>query len=114
MIEQILPAAVASAEAFADPLDVVLFPEEEALVAKAVDKRRREFATARGCARSALAAFGFPPASIMTGENGAPRWPAGVVGSIMPSPKARLSGQRATRSGASGSPGREGCSCRSR
>jgi 4'-phosphopantetheinyl transferase EntD len=82
LIEQILPAGMACAEAFSDPLDVMLFPEEEAQVAKAVDKRRREFATARGCARSALAALGFSPAPIMTGERGAPQWPAGVVGSI--------------------------------
>ena len=45
VIEEILPAGVASAEAFGDPLSVVLFPEEEAQVSRAVDKRRREFAT---------------------------------------------------------------------
>lgn len=82
MIEKILPATVASAEAFGDPLDAVLFPEEEELVARAVEKRRREFATARSCARSALADLGIAPAPIQRGERGAPRWPAGVVGSI--------------------------------
>ena len=82
MIESILPAAVASSEAFADLQDVVLFPEEEVALARAVDKRRREFATARGCARSALAALGVAPAPIMRGENGAPQWPPGIVGSI--------------------------------
>lgn len=82
MIEQILPPGVACAEAFVDPADAVLFPEEEALVATAVDKRRREFATARGCARSALAALGVPPAPILPGKRGAPRWPPGFVGSI--------------------------------
>jgi 4'-phosphopantetheinyl transferase EntD len=82
MIEKILPAQVACAEAFADPPDVALFPEEEALIARAVDKRRREFATARNCARSALAALGVPPAAIPAGEKGSPQWPAGFVGSI--------------------------------
>jgi 4'-phosphopantetheinyl transferase EntD len=82
MIERILPAGVASAEAFADPPDAALFPEEAALVAKAVEKRRREFATARGCARGALAALGVPPAPILRGERGAPQWPPGIVGSI--------------------------------
>jgi 4'-phosphopantetheinyl transferase EntD len=82
VIEQILPAGVASAEAFGDPPDPMLFPEEEALVDRAVDKRRREFATARGCARSALAAIGIPPAPIMPGDRGAPQWPPGIVGSI--------------------------------
>ncbi len=82
MIEAILPAGVSSAEAFSDPLDAMLFPEEMAVVAKAVDKRRREFATARNCARKALAGIGVSPFPIMAGERGAPLWPPGVVGSI--------------------------------
>ena len=82
MIGQILPAAVASAEAFEDPPALTLFPEEEALMNRAVDKRRREFTTARACARTALAALGVRPAPIMPGERGAPQWPPGIVGSI--------------------------------
>jgi 4'-phosphopantetheinyl transferase EntD len=82
MIEKIVPAAVACAEAFADPPDAVLFPEEEALVAAAVGARRREFATGRGCARAALAELGVPPAPVLRGERGEPRWPPGIVGSI--------------------------------
>ena len=82
MIGEILPATVAFAEAFADPPDVVLFPEEEALLVRAVEKRRREFGTARHCARTALGALGVPPAPILPGEAGAPQWPAGIVGSI--------------------------------
>jgi enterobactin synthetase component D / holo-[acyl-carrier protein] synthase len=82
LIEKILPAGVACAEAFTDPPDIALFPEEEALLARAVDKRRREFATARGCARRALADLGVAPAPILRGERGAPQWPPGIVGSI--------------------------------
>ena len=82
MIEKILPAGMACAEAFADPPDVALFPEEEALIARAVDKRRREFTTGRSCARTALAALGVPPAPILRGDRGAPRWPSGYAGSI--------------------------------
>jgi 4'-phosphopantetheinyl transferase EntD len=82
MIEEILPPEVASAEAFDDSAVVALFPEEEEVVARAVDKRRREFATARGCARRALATLGLPPAAIVPGERGAPAWPSGVVGSM--------------------------------
>lgn len=66
MIEQLLPAAAASAEAFGDLPGALpgaaLFPEEERVVAKAVDKRRREFTTARACARAALGKLGLPPA----------------------------------------------------
>src|SRR3569833_2826929 len=82
MIELILPPEVASAEACDVSGEVDLFPEEEAAVARAVDKRRREFTTARGCARRALAVLGLPPVPIVPGERGAPTWPAGVVGSM--------------------------------
>ena len=82
MIEDILPSEVSAAEAFADLPGVTLFPEEEAVVARAVDKRRREFTTARGCARAALAGLGLPPVPIVPGLRGAPQWPAGVVGSM--------------------------------
>jgi 4'-phosphopantetheinyl transferase EntD len=82
MIEEILPPEVAAVEAFADPPDGVLLPEEEAVVQRAVEKRRREFTTARVCARAALARLGFPPVPILPGPRGAPQWPPGVVGSI--------------------------------
>jgi 4'-phosphopantetheinyl transferase EntD len=82
VIRRILPASVAAAEAFGDPAEITLFPEEEALISRAVDKRRREFGTARTCARRALADLGRPPVAIMRGERGAPVWPDGVVGSI--------------------------------
>lgn len=82
MIEELLPARATAVEAFADPPDAALFPEEEAVVRRAVDKRRREFATGRACARQALAALGYPPAPILPGPRGAPRWPAGAVGSL--------------------------------
>ena len=82
MIEKILPDGIACAESFGDQLDAELFPEEEELIARAVDKRRREFRTARACARTALAGLGVPPAPILSGERGAPVWPPGIVGSI--------------------------------
>ena len=47
-----------------------------------MDKRRREFTTARACARRALASLGVAPAPILPGERGAPQWPPGIVGSI--------------------------------
>jgi 4'-phosphopantetheinyl transferase EntD len=82
MIEQILPSVAASAEAYADLPGTALFPEEEAMLTRAVDGRRREFTTARGCARRALAALGMAPVPILRGERGAPQWPPGFVGSI--------------------------------
>ncbi|HWG01403.1 MAG TPA: 4'-phosphopantetheinyl transferase superfamily protein [Trebonia sp.] len=82
MIEQILPPGVAYGEAFADPPGAELFPEEAAIVARAVEKRRREFTTGRDCARTALRGLGFGPVPILAGERGAPQWPPGVVGTI--------------------------------
>jgi 4'-phosphopantetheinyl transferase EntD len=82
LIEKILPAKVASAEAFDDPSDAVLYPREEELISRAVDKRRREFRTVRHCARQALRQLGLPPAEVLRGERGEPQWPAGVVGSM--------------------------------
>lgn len=82
MIGDLLPAEVAAAEAFGDPTDVVLFASEEAVIARAVAKRRQEFATVRHCARTALARLGHPPAPVLPGRRGAPQWPQGVVGSM--------------------------------
>ncbi|MFC5835912.1 4'-phosphopantetheinyl transferase family protein [Nonomuraea insulae] len=82
MIERILPGSVVAVEAFDDDPDAMLFPEEEAVVAQAVAKRRKEFATVRGCARTALAELGFAAVPILPGERGAPIWPPGVVGSM--------------------------------
>ena len=82
MIAGILPPEVSVAEEFGDVPGVLLFPEEEAVIARAVDKRRREFTTARACARAALDKLGLPPVPIVPGLRGAPGWPAGIVGSI--------------------------------
>ncbi|MFC5754803.1 4'-phosphopantetheinyl transferase family protein [Actinomadura rugatobispora] len=82
MIERILPAGVVTASAYDDPAEAKLLPEEEPAVARAVDKRRREFTTVRWCARRALAGLGLPPVPITRGDKGAPRWPDGVVGSM--------------------------------
>jgi enterobactin synthetase component D / holo-[acyl-carrier protein] synthase len=82
VIEQIVPTEVVAVEEFGDRADATLFPEEEAVVARAVEKRRRSFATARACAREALAELGFPPTPILPGTRGAPVWPPGVAGSI--------------------------------
>jgi 4'-phosphopantetheinyl transferase EntD len=82
MIEEILPGEVVSVDTRADPPDAVLFPEEEARLARAVEKRRREFTTARVCARRAMAILGLPPAPVLPGPHGEPLWPAGVVGSM--------------------------------
>jgi 4'-phosphopantetheinyl transferase EntD len=82
MIERILPPEVAVVETFSDDPDAMLFPGERAAIARAVARRRMEFATARACARAALARLGEPPVPILRGPRGAPQWPDGVTGSI--------------------------------
>lgn len=82
MISGILPPGVRAAEAYADLAGAALFPAEEAAMAGASTARRAEFATARACARTALAALGVPAAAILPGPCGEPRWPAGFTGSI--------------------------------
>jgi len=82
MLEQILPQEVIAVETFADDAAARLFPEEEAVIAKAVAKRRVEFTTARACARAGLARLGEPSAPILSGPSGAPQWPQGITGSI--------------------------------
>ncbi|WFE27724.1 4'-phosphopantetheinyl transferase superfamily protein [Solwaraspora sp. WMMD791] len=82
MIENLLPTAVIAREAFDDTVPVTLYPEEEAALGTPVDKRRREFGTARRCAHEALAELGFVGVGVPAGPRREPRWPAGVVGSI--------------------------------
>lgn len=81
MLERILPPPVAVVAETGDR-EVELFPEEEAALGKAVEKRRREFVTARACAREALAQLGLPAQPVPTGARGEPLWPQGVVGAI--------------------------------
>jgi 4'-phosphopantetheinyl transferase EntD len=44
--------------------------------------RRRELAGGRACAARALAALGWPDATVGRGAHGEPLWPSGAVGSI--------------------------------
>ncbi|WP_091558411.1 4'-phosphopantetheinyl transferase family protein [Micromonospora pattaloongensis] len=82
MLERLLPAGVICREAFDDRVPAPLPAEEACAVAHAVETRRREFATARRCAREALTALGVPVRALPAGPSREPRWPDGVVGSI--------------------------------
>ncbi|KJS57336.1 4'-phosphopantetheinyl transferase [Streptomyces rubellomurinus] len=82
MIGDLLPDVVATEVAYDDPPEARLEPAEEAVVARAVDKRRREFTTVRHCARAALTRIGVPYQPLVPGLRGTPSWPDGVVGSL--------------------------------
>jgi 4'-phosphopantetheinyl transferase EntD len=60
----------------------LLAPEERPAVARAVPVRVREFALGRVLARGLLRDLGRDTAAIPAGEDRAPRWPAGTVGTI--------------------------------
>ncbi|MEU5057493.1 MULTISPECIES: 4'-phosphopantetheinyl transferase superfamily protein [unclassified Streptomyces] len=85
MIERLLPNDVAAVEAFRDPAGLpaeYLYPQEAAVVARAVEKRKREFSTVRVCARRALSMIGHAPAPLLPDRRGAPIWPTRVTGSM--------------------------------
>jgi 4'-phosphopantetheinyl transferase EntD len=82
VIGGLLPPTTVTVEAGDDDWTARLLPEEEPLVARAVEKRRREFTAGRSCARRALARLGWTDFPVVAGPRREPLWPPGVVGSI--------------------------------
>jgi 4'-phosphopantetheinyl transferase EntD len=62
--------------------DYPILLEEDALVANAVERRRREFATGRQLARAGLRHFGLPDRPILMGRLRNPLWSDGVIGTL--------------------------------
>jgi 4'-phosphopantetheinyl transferase EntD len=81
-LAELLPPEVIVEESRTDQPESTLLPEERLFVANATESRRREFATVRDCARRALQRLGYAPVPILRTEHGAPKWPAGIVGSL--------------------------------
>ncbi|MCC2321223.1 4'-phosphopantetheinyl transferase family protein [Cellulomonas xiejunii] len=83
-MRELLPDSVVCVETYGDarPDGASLHPEEAVVAARFADRRRREFAAVRACARSAMATLGLPAHPVLPGERGAPSWPTGVVGSM--------------------------------
>jgi 4'-phosphopantetheinyl transferase EntD len=82
LLDSLLDPRVSVCESRLDTAQPALYPEELSAVASAVEKRRREFAAGRACARAALKALGIPPVAIPAGDDRAPIWPGGIAGSI--------------------------------
>lgn len=78
----LLDARVAISEKLISETPAAKFPEEAHYVAGAVEKRRREFLTGRACAHEALAKLSAASAPILAGQDRAPIWPQGFIGSI--------------------------------
>lgn len=82
-LRELAPPGIATGAAVANAADVAqLAAEEREAIARAVPSRRREFATARACARRCIAQLGFPPAALPRGSGGEPLWPHGLTGSL--------------------------------
>jgi 4'-phosphopantetheinyl transferase EntD len=82
LIARLLMPGLSGAEIWDQEQVIALHPEEEIHVARAGEKRRRDFALGRTCARTALAGLGHGEAVIAKGDDGAPLWPDGITGSI--------------------------------
>jgi 4'-phosphopantetheinyl transferase EntD len=78
----LFPAPVVVVDAAVRDEVAALLPEERAEIAKAIDKRRFEYSSARVCAHRAMAQLGVPDAPLLNGPGRDPRWPSGVVGSL--------------------------------
>jgi 4'-phosphopantetheinyl transferase EntD len=81
-VQAVLPPGLAVAWADPSVMHDLHYPEEAAIIAKAVERRRREFSAGRAAARRAMARLGHAPAPIRADTHRAPIWPAGIVGSI--------------------------------
>lgn len=82
MLRELLPPDVIVVAAEPEMWSVPLHPDEELLVRKAVEKRRREFAAGRACARRALEQLGVADFVLCANGDRSPRWPEGILGSI--------------------------------
>lgn len=82
LLAALLPGQARGVEADATDWDAELFPEELPMVARSIDRRRREVAAGRACARRALELLGSRAVALPADGDRVPRWPDGVVGSI--------------------------------
>ena len=83
LFRPMLPGAISVAEMPPSAADPGALPlAEQALIERAVDKRRREFAAGRLLARAMLAEARIPAGPLLPDANRVPCWPEGMVGSI--------------------------------
>lgn len=82
VIRTLLPAYAAALESTWELTGPALYEAERRQVADVLPARRAEYTTVRRVARACLTELGVPPAALVRGTDGAPRWPAGTVGSM--------------------------------
>lgn len=82
VLRALFPNGVVTVEATGARADDGLHPREADCIRHAGEKRRREFAAGRRCAREALARLGVVDFPLLPDEDRVPCWPEGFVGSI--------------------------------
>ena len=82
VFRDLLPPNVVVEESRIENAQGHLFPDEEALIARAVEKRRKEFTAGRTCLRNALARLGVSRGPILQNKKRSPRIPRGYTASI--------------------------------
>lgn len=84
LVRTLFPPDVHVAEMNPREADVAqLMPEEAAMVARAVEKRRQEFAAGRILARRLFGTLGVASdVPLLNGDDRAPIWPEGLIGTI--------------------------------
>jgi len=82
LVARLLAPGLSGAEIMDVGQVVAIHPQEEVHVAQSAERRRRDFALGRFCARAAMAPLGHGAAAIPMGEGGAPHWPDGLLGTI--------------------------------
>jgi 4'-phosphopantetheinyl transferase EntD len=78
----VLPAGAFWADVEDHGQIIVLRDAERDCVSSSGEKRLRDFTLGRDCAHRALQRLGSPASAIFRRDDGAPVWPAGIVGSI--------------------------------
>jgi len=81
-LSRLLPPGVVAEESEPVLCSDELYPEEQAQIARAVDKRKAEYGTARVLARRALSRLGAAAAPIVNDSERCPQWPESLIGSI--------------------------------
>jgi 4'-phosphopantetheinyl transferase EntD len=82
LLSSLLPSFVECVASDPEEASFDLHPAEEEHVRGAVEKRRREFAAGRACARAALERFGVRDAVLPRSPDRTPCWVDGFTGSI--------------------------------
>jgi 4'-phosphopantetheinyl transferase EntD len=81
-LTELFPPRVLAAELSGPGDETTLMPAEAQGIAKAVAKRRQEFAAGRACSRLLLREFGVIDYALLAADDRQPLWPKTLVGSI--------------------------------